>query len=66
MARPIRQLSNLNAVIQKGLAAAEDIFNTIDNASENYNEGLDINKTLNGEVEIDNVSFLTLKILNQF
>ena len=57
MARPIRQLSNLNAVIQKGLAAAEDIFNTIDNASENYNEGLDINKTLNGEVEIDNVSF---------
>jgi len=57
MARPIRQLSNLNAVIQKGLAAAEDIFNTIDNSSENYNEGLDINKTLDGDVQIDNVSF---------
>ncbi|GIR02563.1 MAG: hypothetical protein CM15mP12_0940 [Gammaproteobacteria bacterium] len=30
MARPIRQLSSLNAVIQKGLAAAEDIFISID------------------------------------
>ena len=57
MARPIRQLSNLNAVIQRGLAAAEDIFTTIDNSPEKYNEGLDINKTLDGEVQIENVSF---------
>ena len=57
MARPIRQLSNLNSVIQRGLAAAEDIFTTIDNSPEKYNEGLDINKTLDGEVQIDNVSF---------
>ena len=57
MARPIRQLSSLNAVIQRGLAAAEDIFSAIDNAPEKYNEGLDINNTLQGEVEIENVSF---------
>jgi len=57
MARPIRQLSSLNAVIQRGLAAAEDIFSAIDNAPEKYDEGLDINKTLEGEVEIENVSF---------
>ena len=57
MARPIRQLSNLNGIIQRGLAAAEDIFTTIDNSPEKYNEGLDINKTLEGEVHIDSVSF---------
>ena len=57
MARPIRQLSSLNAVIQRGLAAAEDIFSAIDNAPEKYDEGLDINKTLEGEIEIENVSF---------
>ena len=57
MARPIRQLSSLNAVIQRGLAAAEDIFSAIDTAPEKYDEGLDINKTLQGEVEIENVSF---------
>jgi subfamily B ATP-binding cassette protein MsbA len=57
MARPIRQLSSLNAVIQRGLAAAEDIFSAIDNAPEKYDEGLDISKTLEGEVEIENVSF---------
>ena len=39
------------------LAAAEDIFTTIDNSPEKYNEGLDINKTLDGEVQIENVSF---------
>ena len=57
MARPIRQLSSLNAVIQRGLAAAEDIFSTIDNPPEKYDEGIDINKTLEGEVQIENVSF---------
>ena len=57
MARPIRQLSNLNGIIQRGLAAAEDIFKAIDNSPEKYNEGLDLNKTLDGEVQIDNVSF---------
>ena len=57
MARPIRQLSSLNAVIQRGLAAAEDIFNSIDKESENYTEGLELNKDLAGEVFIENVSF---------
>ena len=40
MARPIRQLSNLNAVIQRGLAAAEDIFNTIDSYPEDHESGI--------------------------
>lgn len=57
MARPIRQLSSLNAVIQRGLAAAEDIFYAIDQAPEKYTEGLEINKDLEGEVSIENVSF---------
>ena len=57
MARPIRQLSSLNAVIQRGLAAAEDIFSSIDKKPENYAEGLDLNKELAGEVSIQNVSF---------
>lgn len=57
MARPIRQLSSLNAVIQRGLAAAEDIFSSIDKRPENYAEGLDLNKELSGEVSIQNVSF---------
>jgi len=57
MARPIRQLSSLNAVIQRGLAAAEDIFSAIDRAPEKYDEGIEINKDLEGEVSIENVSF---------
>ena len=57
MARPIRQLSSLNAVIQRGLAAAEDIFSAIDGAPEKYDEGIEINKDLEGEVSIENVSF---------
>ena len=57
MARPIRQLSSLNAVIQRGLAAAEDIFSAIDRAPEKYNEGLEINKDLEGDVSIEDVSF---------
>ena len=40
MARPIRQLSSLNAVIQRGLARLK-IFFAIDRAPEKYNEGID-------------------------
>ena len=48
MARPIRQLSNLNAVIQRGLAAAEDIFNTIDSYPEDHESGIKLQQTLEG------------------
>jgi subfamily B ATP-binding cassette protein MsbA len=57
MARPIRQLSSLNAVIQKGLAAAEDIFNSIDGSPENYSEGMELSKKLQGDINIKNVTF---------
>lgn len=57
MARPIRQLSSLNAVIQKGLAAAEDIFNSMDKESEDYESGIELTKPLEGGVELKNVTF---------
>ena len=57
MARPIRQLSSLNAVIQKGLAAAEDIFNSIDGSPENYSEGMELSKKLQGDINKKNVTF---------
>ena len=57
MARPIRQLPSLNAVIQKGLAAAEDIFNSIDGSPENYSEGMELSKKLQGDINIKNVTF---------
>ena len=57
MARPIRQLSSLNAIIQKGLAAAEDIFNSIDKDSENFNQGMELTKKLQGDICLKNVTF---------
>ena len=57
MARPIRQLSSLNAVIQKGLAAAEDIFQSMDKQPEDYESGIDLSKALEGSVELKNVNF---------
>jgi len=57
MARPIRQLSSLNAVIQKGLAAAEDIFNSMDKEPEDYESGIELSKPLEGGVELKNVTF---------
>ena len=57
MARPIRQLSSLNAVIQKGLAAAEDIFQSMDKQPEDYESGIDLSKSLEGSVELKNVNF---------
>ena len=61
MARPIRQLSNLNAVIQRGLAAAEDIFNTIDSYPEDHESGIKLQQAFEGNVEIENVSFSYLE-----
>ena len=57
MARPIRQLSSLNAIIQKGLAAAEDIFHSIDKDSENFNQGMELTKKLQGDIYLKNVTF---------
>ena len=55
MAKPIRQLSSINGVIQKGLAAANEIFDQLDFDDE-VNTG-DITKPIQGVVEFKDVSF---------
>ena len=54
--RPIRQLSMTNAMIQKGLAASEVIFNQLDLKPE-INDGIkEINK-IKGDISFENVNF---------
>ena len=55
MAKPIRQLSNINAVIQKGLAAAVEIFDQLD-AKEEDDSGL-LDSTIIGNIEFTDVNF---------
>ena len=55
MAKPIRQLSNINMIIQKGLAAANEIFEQLDHEIET-DEGK--NETeISGHIEFRNVDF---------
>ncbi|MFL0811114.1 MAG: lipid A export permease/ATP-binding protein MsbA [Agarilytica sp.] len=56
IAKPFRQLSTLNAVIQKGMAAAETIFYAIDSAAEK-DEGKTELKDLQGKIEFRDVNF---------
>ena len=55
MAKPIRQLSNINIIIQKGLAAANEIFEQLDQDDED-NSG-DVKDKINGDIIFENVSF---------
>ena len=55
MAKPIRQLSNINIIVQKGLAAANEIFDQLDQQNEN-NSG-DIDSLILGDIDFKNVSF---------
>jgi len=55
MAKPIRQLSNVNITIQKGLAAANEIFDQLDQDNEN-NVG-EIDKQILGNIDFKDVSF---------
>ena len=55
MAKPIRQLSNINAVIQKGLAAAIEIFDQLDTKEEDDSGELD--STIIGNIEFTDVNF---------
>ena len=55
MAKPIRQLSNINAVIQKGLAAAIEIFDQLDSKEEE--DSGDIESAINGNIEFRDVNF---------
>jgi ATP-binding cassette, subfamily B, bacterial MsbA len=56
LAKPIRQLSGIQNVIQRGLAAAEDIFSQLDEEGE-PNEGTITLDRAKGRVEFNNVSF---------
>ena len=55
MAKPIRQLSNINAVIQKGLAAAVEIFDQLDEKEEDDSGELD--SKITGNISFSDVSF---------
>ena len=56
--QPVRALSTLNMVINRGLSAANRILPIIDQKKEIIDEGDSINiKIKSGEIEFDNVSF---------
>lgn len=56
MIKPVRQLTEINGDIQKGIAAASELFGLLDLTPE-QDEGKRIPEKLIGEVVIDNVSF---------
>ena len=56
LAKPVKQLSEINSQIQKGLAAAEDIFEQIDSEPE-IDEGNFSPDTVEGNINFNNVSF---------
>jgi ATP-binding cassette, subfamily B, bacterial MsbA len=55
MAKPIRQLSNINAVIQKGLAAAIEIFDQLDSTEEE--DSGDVKSPIIGNIQFSDVNF---------
>ncbi|WNL40379.1 lipid A export permease/ATP-binding protein MsbA [Halomonas sp. PAMB 3232] len=56
MIKPVRQLTEINGDIQKGLAAASELFAVVDLSTEPDNGTL-MPETLKGEVRFENVSF---------
>ena len=56
MAKPIRQLSEVQSTIQKGLAAAEDIFDLFDQPPET-DTGTGSWQQVKGQIEFRNVTF---------
>lgn len=56
MAKPIRQVTSVHAKIQKGVAAAYDVFETIDEAPE-QDPGSYAPERVEGSIEFDEVSF---------
>lgn len=56
LARPIRRLSEVNARLQRGLAAAEDIFGQLDQEPE-ADAGAQPIERAQGRIEFQNVSF---------
>ncbi len=56
LAKPIRQLSQVNSVVQRGISAAESIFALLDETGER-DTGKHAVARVNGEVEFHDVSF---------
>ena len=56
LGRPIKKLSEVNAKLQRGLAAAEDVFEQLDSAVEEDMGGIEIEKTV-GRIEIKDLTF---------
>ena len=56
MAKPIRQVTSVHAKIQKGVAAAYDVFETIDESPE-QDPGTYSPDRVDGDIEFDNVAF---------
>ncbi|MFL1453501.1 lipid A export permease/ATP-binding protein MsbA [Marinobacter sp. GN3S48] len=56
MAKPIRQVTSVHAKIQKGVAAAHDVFGTMDEEPE-HDEGTYSPTRVNGDITFDDVSF---------
>lgn len=56
LAKPIRQLTQINAVIQRGLSAAQSIFSLIDEESEKDEGGHEVERA-QGKFEFENVRF---------
>ena len=54
--KPIRQISDANSLIQKGIVAAESIFEVLDEEIEK-DSGNYVVDSVNGEVEYQNVMF---------
>ena len=54
--KPMRQLADVSSTIQKGLAAAQDIFEFIDTDQEK-DTGTYVSKTTKGDIEIKDLSF---------
>ena len=55
MAKPMRQLTNINAVIQKGIAAAVEIFEQLDHPVEK-DDG-EVTSEIKGSIQFSNVAF---------
>ncbi len=56
IAKPIRQLTQVNATIQNGVAAAQDLFGVMDNLTERDSGQLDA-ANITGTIEFKNVVF---------
>lgn len=56
LAKPVRQLTTVNAMIQKGLAACETIFDQLDESPEK-DEGKKVLDECKGNLRFENVSF---------